>query len=207
MDFQNFLIELIRADGNRRLLATLFESCSERGIRGLLAELSVTARRSPDSLPKSSDEIVSITKSAAVLEDALGGVGSPTAIHVLLPLAKEQHDIALDWVLRHTTAYSYYSSAKSAEEYLGRIKLDRATKLERARKESERQENDRQVRANRATERLEAAIRRGDKQAVVALLNRGADRKHRVESGLLPAEFARELGHIEIAQLIDQVKD
>lgn len=207
MDFQNFLIELIRADGNRRLLATLFESCSERGIRGLLAKLSVTARRSPDSLPKSSGEIVSITKSAAVLEDALGGVGSPTAIHVLLPLAKEQHDIALDWVLRHTTAYSYYSSAKSAAEYLGRIKLDRATKLERARKESERQENDRQVRANRATERLEAAIRRGDKQAVVALLNRRADRNHRLESGLLPAEFARELGRIEIAQLIDQVKD
>lgn len=207
MDFQNFLNELIKADGDRRLLATLFESCSERGIRGLLAKLSGTPRRSPESLTKSSDEIVSIIKSAAVLEDALGGVGSPTAIHVLLPLAREQHDTALDWVLRHTTAYSYYSSAKSAEEHLGRIQRGREAKLERARKESERQENDRQVRANRATERLEAAIRRGDKQAVAALLNRGADRQHRTESGFLPFELARELGFIEIAQLIDSVKD
>lgn len=207
MDFQKFLKELINADGNRVLLAAFFESNSKRVVRSLLAKLSVTARRNPESLPQSSDEIVSITKSAAVLEDTLGGVGSPTAIHVLLPLAREHQVTALDWVLRHTKAYWYYSKATSAEEYFRHLHHSRAAKLERAQKESERQEEDRKIKAVRASERLESAIRRGDKQAVAALLDRGADTKRVTRGGLLPLELARELGCTEIAQLIDSYKN
>lgn len=208
MKFENFLIDLIKANGDRTLAEAVFGSHSLREIKSLLAKLSVTARHRPESLAMTSaDEIVSLVRSAAVLEDMIGGVGSPTSIHVLLPLAREQQVVALDWVLRHTTAYSYYSGAKSAEEHLGHLKLDQSAKTERARKERERQEEDQKIKATRASDRLGGAIRRGDKEAVLALLKRGADREHRTKGGLLPSELAQELGQNEIAQLLDTFED
>ena len=61
----------------------------------------------------------------------------------------------------------------------------------------------RQRKAHLATERLEKAVVRGDRKAVLALLDRGADPDFRGASGRLPIEVARELGHSEIIKIIE----
>ena len=215
MEFENFVIASIEASGDEKLVGAMFASYSERRIRSLVAELSVTARHDPELLAKYSPvEIVALTKSAARMEDMIGGVGSPTSIHVLLPLAKEHEARALDWVLQHTSAYSYYTSARSAKEYFSDRRVQEGQRIKRQAAnfvrgiiEEQKRAETRRRKATQATDRLVPAIKRGDKKAVLALLRQGADRTRRSDEGLLPDQVAEQLGHSEIAELISTFED
>ncbi len=122
-----------------------------------------------------SDQIALI-KSIAVLEDQVGGLGSVTNLERLLPLVPDPERKLLDWILRNTTSYSYYSfGACSIEEYdvACRRKAERAA--EGIRRDGARQAQDRKRIGEAATKNLFNAVRRGDLKAVRALVQKAAD--------------------------------
>jgi len=63
-------------------------------------------------------ELISIVKAVAVLEHLVGGRGSVTHLKRLLGLVPDPDRELLDWILRNTKSYWYYShNAKSVAEY------------------------------------------------------------------------------------------
>ena len=56
-------------------------------------------------------------KAVAVYEDTVGGLGSVTTLHRLLPLTEDPSRTVLDWILSNTRSYRYYAhDAKSVNE-------------------------------------------------------------------------------------------
>jgi hypothetical protein len=141
----------------------------------------------------------------AVVEDAMGGRGSVTALRWFLPCVQDRSRELLAWVLANTRSYAHYSyGARSLEE------LDefRRAKEERRRRslemERRRQEEARPRKAEQATSRLYNAVRRGDTRAVRALLMRGADATIKTPEGMALLAFARSKGLEDIAELLMQ---
>jgi hypothetical protein len=146
-------------------------------------------------------------KALAVYENSVGGLGSVTALRFVLPLVDDDGHSLLDWVLTHTRSYWYYShSAKSFTE-LQAIQAAHSVRSELNRQiESQRQAVATVRRREKASANLFNAVRRGDKDAVAALLSQGATAHGTTPDGQTLAEFADGIGNIEIAALLRQAQ-
>jgi len=142
-------------------------------------------------------------KAVAVYENSVGGLGSVTTLHRLLPLLADADHAVLDWILANTRSYWWYSHGATSFEQLEALRRARAIR----RAESLQHEDDRAAaarvrRAARATANLYNAVRRGDSKAVSALLSKGADPNSRTPEGVPLHQHALSAGHVEIAALL-----
>ena len=111
----------------------------------------------------------------------------------------------LDWILKNTRSYSYYSGgAKSIEEYEQILAIAKSQREENFRKESVRQNEAKKKRAARATHNLSNAVRRGDINAVIGLLEQGADPSVSTVGDMTLIEFAEAQGQDEISSKLKQ---
>jgi hypothetical protein len=143
---------------------------------------------------------IALIKAVAILEHQVGGRGSVTHLKHLLPLAFESERSLLDWILRNTTSYWYYShGACSVEEYdMLKTLIARRTE-ERIQRDEQRQQEDRERIAAAATTKLYNAVRRGDTNAVHSLLNKGADAGSLTPDGESLLTFAESKGYASVA--------
>jgi hypothetical protein len=119
---------------------------------------------------------VALVKSVAMVEHRVGGLGSVTNLQHLLQLVDDPERTLLDWILRNTKSYWYYShNARSIQELDLTSKRIAERKAARVEKEQTRQIEDKSRIAADATRKLYNAVRRGDLKAVRALIERGAD--------------------------------
>lgn len=147
-------------------------------------------------------------KAIAAYENTVGGLGSVTTLHRLLPLLSERYEETLNWVLANTRSYWWYAHGAESVAELAAIK--QANRLRR--EHSLAQEHQREVaakakKAERASGNLFNAVRRGDIKAVQALLNIGADPTIATPDGNTLSEYAVNIGHIDIANLLANIAD
>jgi dTDP-4-dehydrorhamnose reductase len=143
---------------------------------------------------------IALVKSIAVVENQIGGLGSVTNLERLLALVLDPERKLLDWILRNTKSYSYYSfDACSIEEYDAacRRKAERAT--EGIRRDEARQAQDRKLISETATKNLFNAVRRGDLKAVRALVQKVADVNLLTPDGSSLVSLATSKGYDAIA--------
>jgi hypothetical protein len=146
---------------------------------------------------------VAFVKALAAYENSVGGLGSVTALQRVLPFVPDEDHQVFDWILGNTRSYWYYANgAKSFEDLIAIRRAQAVRSAENERKEQERAEESKARRAERATQNLFNAVRRGDTQAVRALLDSGASPHARTPDGTPVAEYASNTGRIEIAQLL-----
>lgn len=143
---------------------------------------------------------VAFIKSIAILEHGVGGLGSVTNLERLLSLVSDPKRTLLDWVLRNTKSYWYYSHGAQSIEDLdlirGRIAKQRD---ERLAKNQGRQVRDKVRIAEAATNKLYNAVRRGDLKAVRALISKGADATSHAPDGSSLIAVAVSMGFDAIA--------
>ena len=124
----------------------------------------------------SANDRIALIKSIAILEDQVGGRGSVTHLKRLLQFVSDPERSLLDWILRNTTSYWYYAhGARSVGEHDLACRLKAEQAAEGIQRDLERQARDKTRIAASATGNLYNAVRRGDAQAVRALLAQGAD--------------------------------
>jgi len=153
----------------------------------------------------SPSEQASFVKALAVYEDTVGGLGSVTALHRVLPVVSDPDHAVIDWVLSNTKSYWYYSSgAKSFAELQGVRSSDARRHADAARREREREAEAKARKTERATQNLYNAVRRGEVKAVKALLGQGASSSATTPEGMSLAEYAASRGRADIAALIGE---
>jgi len=138
-------------------------------------------------------------KAIAVYENTVGGLGSVTMLNWLFPVLNDPERKVLEWVLRNTTSYGWYSPAKSLQEHDDMIRYRAERAAESKNLEIERQARDRNRIAAKATSNLYNAVRRGDIKAVRALLVKGADASAQSPDGTSLIVFARSRQRKDIA--------
>jgi hypothetical protein len=150
-------------------------------------------------------EQATFVKALAVYEDTVGGLGSVTALHRVLPVVSDPDHAIIDWVLANTRSYWYYSNgAKSFVELQG-VRTDLAHwRDEKAESERKREADAKIRKAERATQNLYNAVRRGDIKAVKALLGQGASVSGTTPDGVGLVEFATACGRGDIAALLGE---
>jgi hypothetical protein len=154
----------------------------------------------PFAASLSEPDRIAFIKSVAVLEHQVGGRGSVTHLKRLLPLANDIDQRLLDWILRNTKSYAYYSHGAHSIEEFELLNSQRAFRTsERVRNDQERQREDSERIAASATAKLYNAVRRGDIKAVRALIEKGANASGLAPDGKSICEFAQASGHAEIA--------
>lgn len=146
------------------------------------------------------DDQTEFVKSVAMLEHSVGGCGSVTSLQHLLPVVPDPDRKLLDWVLRNTKSYWYYSHGARSVEELDAIR----TRIAERREERVETDQRRQVRdtariAAAATKNLHNAVRRGDLKAVRALIAKGADPATSTPDGSSLISVAASLGFDDIA--------
>lgn len=159
---------------------------------------------------------VALAKAAAVLEDTVGGIGSPTVLDVLLPSIpiEERYELA-EWIFEHTTSFQGYGYGgvkglldQRREQELRRLfpatyaRLDasqRAANEARRDAEKARDEAIRRRKVEEASAKLFNAVRRGDVLAVAALLSKGASPFVLTPDGGDLVDFAVSSGCLQIA--------
>lgn len=150
-------------------------------------------------------EQAAFVKALAVYEDSVGGLGSVTALHRVLPAVSDPDHAIIDWVLSNTKSYWYYSNgAKSFAEMQGNRTYDVHRHAEVERLEREREAEAKARKAERATQNLYNAVRRGDVKAVRALLSQGASASGTTAEGTGLAEYAEACGRADIAALLNE---
>lgn len=129
-------------------------------------------------------------------------LGSTTALESLIPLlSKKYHDSVLDWILRNTRSYRYYSDAPNIKVW--REKQERKGKPPAH--EVQRQEEAKIRKAGAATKNLTKAVSRNDLDAICILIKKGADINNDDRNRLLSlAGYARTIGKNEVAELIEE---
>lgn len=146
-----------------------------------------------------------LAKAVSVYEDSVGGLGSVTLLRGLIENSQDSDRSLLDWILKNTRSYSYYSGgAKSIEEYEQILAIAKSQREENFRKESVRQNEAKKKRAARATHNLSNAVRRGDINAVIGLLEQGADPSVSTVGDMTLIEFAEAQGQDEISSKLKQ---
>jgi len=146
---------------------------------------------------------IALIKSIAIAEHQLGGVGSVTTLMHLLPLVPDNERDLLDWILRNTKSYDYYSHGARSVEELDAVRARiAANKAARVSKEEARQKEAKQRIADAATASLYNAVRRGDSKAVLALLEKGANPNSHTPDGATLLEFASSKGHAAIVEVL-----
>lgn len=151
---------------------------------------------------------VALIKAIAVYEHSVGGLGSCTALWRLLPLITDEDHNALDWILQHTCSYQYYAWGAHSFAELQAIRHAHALRREHSlNSERERAELARVRRAERATANLFNAVRRGDANAVRALLRSGANPHSCAPDGTSLSTYAASIGRVDIADLLQTVQE
>lgn len=144
-----------------------------------------------------------LTRSVAVYESSVGGIGSPSLLFLLFQIIDDPDHLVFDWVIQNTNAYDYYSKGAKSFAALNEFKAAIAMKkAARRRKEDERVANAKKVKAEDASAKLIKAIRRGDEKAVEALLLKGADPNVRAEDGMSATQIAEQLCQSKILTLL-----
>lgn len=154
---------------------------------------------------------VALAKALAVYEDSVGGIGSVTAVQSVMRLftdAAEQGYDTFRWISENTRSLWYY--AGRAVDFIepeiaaaGRA----AARAENERRNHELAAPARARRAERATENLYNAVRRGDFKAVQALLGSGANPSAVTPTGEPVISYARASGRDQIAALLEAARD
>ena len=157
------------------------------------------------------DDRVALAKALAVYEDSVGGIGSVTAIQHVIRLFSDDVERGYEtfrWITENTRSLWYYAhrAVDFIEPHLAEVR--RATaRAETERRNYERAAPARARRAERATENLYNAVRRGDIKAVDALLAQGANPEALTPSGELLISYARSSGREGIAAQLEAARD
>lgn len=149
---------------------------------------------------------IAFVKALAVYEHTVGGLGSVTALRRVLSLIPEesQHTV-LDWILSTMRSYWYYGNgASSYAELLASQEARARHRQENLAREVEREREAKARKAQRASDNLFNAIRRGDLKALEALLNKGANPQAFTPEGVTVLQFAKETGRHEAAELLSR---
>ena len=157
------------------------------------------------------EDRVALAKALAVYENSVGGIGSVTALQHVMCLfgdAVERGYETFSWISENTRSLWYY-----ADRAVDFIEPDvAAVRRAAARAENERRNYElaapeRARRAERATENLYNAVRRGDIKAVQALLGRGANPTAMTPTGELLISYARDSSREDIAVQLEAARD
>jgi hypothetical protein len=203
MEARHLLRSLLSAGRGARL-----ESVRTLPGAGVHAEVSRIADRHRDTVLEFFNSLDTadrqyFVKAIAVWEDSVGGLGSVTLLHRLLPVLVDPYHEVFDWVLAHTRSYEYYSGgAKSFGELEAMRRIRTLRREESLLREKERAAEAQAKRTARATLNLYNAVRRGDAKAVAALLDQGADPKTTTPDGVTLHRYAISAGKTEIAALL-----
>ena len=112
-----------------------------------------------------------LAKAVSVYEDSIGGLGSVTLLRGLIENTQDSDRSLLDWILKNTRSYSYYSgTAKSAEELERNNEQNELRRKATVEEELERERQAKKSKAEQSGHRLANAIRRIDVDAVTSLL-------------------------------------
>jgi hypothetical protein len=71
-------------------------------------------------------------KALAVFENTVGGLGSVTTLEKLLPLVDDDGGELLDWIVRNTQSYWYYSNKASSLDEMNEIRREHQRRRARA---------------------------------------------------------------------------
>lgn len=148
------------------------------------------------------EDRIAFIKAIAMLEDSVGGLGSVSNLELLLPLAPDPERTLFDWVLRNYRSYYYGHGARSIEEYDRNLERKAEHRAERAALETQRQTSAKRRIAEESTKKLFNAVRRGDVNAVRALLAKGADLRASGPDGATPLELATVKGETRMIELL-----
>ena len=151
----------------------------------------------------SASDRVAFVKALAAFEDTVGGLGSDTALERVLPLIADEDHTVLNWILSTTRSYWYYSNGATsyAELQASRIAHARRREENEAR-EVQREREAKARKAEQASANLFNAVRRGDVNAVQALLQKGASPNGCTADGIPLVKYAEESGRKSVAELL-----
>lgn len=150
-------------------------------------------------------EKLAFIKAIAVYEESVQGVGSITSLREFFRNTPEIYIEALDWVLKNTNSYWYYSNgAKSYSDYCLIQQNKEKYRAESLRIEDEIKRAAKERRGIKATSNLYNAVRRGDLKAVRALIAKGADREVKAPDGTSLIELAKANNHNDIADVLSE---
>lgn len=203
---EDFFAALLAA--SRHVDAAGLHSLPGYGDRRRASSLLAALRRHLQPLSSlSTEEQDAFVRALARYEDAVGGLGSVTTLSVAFSLIADPEKRTLDWVLRNTQSYAYFSmGAKSAIEFPTLTRESAIRKAERrdanAAKERARAAAAKDARAKRATRHLFAAVRRRDANAVRSLLAQGADPDALSPDGVRIKDYAQSLGDDVLVNLL-----
>lgn len=145
-----------------------------------------------------------LVKALTRVEVSVGGLGSVSNVAKLLDPERPEGRQLLDWVLRNYPNYYYGRGARSIEEY-DEENTHRAALREKALAiDKERHEVAQKRKAVLASGNLFNAVRRGDKKAVEALLERGADPSQTTPCGQSLLSYAQQNDKDEIVALLQE---
>ena len=146
---------------------------------------------------------VAFVKALSVFEHTVGGLGSVTALERVLPLVADEDHALLNWILSETRSYWYYSNGATsyAELQASRTAHARQREVNEAR-EAERAHEAKARKAEQATANLFNAVRRGDLNAVQALLQKGVDQNFCTPDGVPLMKYAEENDRNAIANVL-----
>jgi len=184
-----------------------FDNLCELGDRFPEARNGVFMRLAPDAWYCVADgitqeEIVCLIKSITRLE-AYNNFGSGSVSPVIWLFRRLKKDVGnaelIDWVLQNTESnYLPFGSsnhgAKSYDDYKRRCEKLTRQKMDRKHSEQKRQEDAEARKVVESSQKLFGALKRKDRKAVAALLNRGVDLQTRDKDGQTVLQYAISIG-------------
>jgi len=157
------------------------------------------------------DDRIALAKALAVYEDSVGGIGSVTAVQHVMRLfgdAVEQGYETFRWITENTRSLWYYADrATDFIEPAVAASRRAAAQADNEERNFELAAQARARRAERATQNLYNAVRRGDIKAVQALLATGASPTASTPTGESLISFARAAGRETIAAQLEAARD
>ena len=156
------------------------------------------------------EDRIALAKALAVYEDSVGGIGSVTAVQHVMRLfgdSVEQGYETFRWITENTRSLWYY--ADRATDFIEpAVVASRraAVQADKEKRNFELAAAARGRRAERATQNLYNAVRRGDIKAVQALLATGASPTASTPTGESLISFARAAGRETIAAQLEAAR-
>ncbi len=183
------------------VLAALPSLASHQAVCRLVDVHHQTLSATTDSLPP--DERVALVRAIAMLEQAVGGMGSVSAVLYLLPILGPERREALALALQDTPpaerrCNAWGKGAVDLEDY-DRRQMAKASRISA---HIDKVEREQAAKGIRRTESLRRAIRNKDVVAVRGLLQLGADPFAPDSSGQDCFELAKQVGVSDILQAL-----
>jgi len=152
-------------------------------------------------------DLMAFAKALAGYEHTVGGLGSVTALQRVLPLIADKDHQVLNWILAHTRSYWYYAHGARSFAELQAINAAHATRRgQNEQREAERERLAKARKAEKASQNLFNAVRRGDLKAVQGLLHQGASAQGVTPDGVPLVQYAETLNRADIAALLRQAQ-